>query len=252
MRQKLAFALGLLVTVAACTDESASPLEPVESVETTVAEGRYEITPVYSISVTNLTSGQPFTPPVIATHSRSLRLWRTGRRASEGVRQIAENGDLAPMLGSLGESSAVNEFLVAEGPSIPPVLPGETVTIDIEGSRRARYFSVISMLICTNDGFAGVTRTRLPSRVGQTRTLRARAYDAGTEINTGDFEEIVPPCAPLTGVETVKQGSGMSNPELFENGRVRRHRGIRGAEDLIPEIHGWRGPVAKIEVTRVR
>lgn len=252
MHQKFVLACGLVAALSACSDEVVSPIEPDASVATTVAEGYYEATPLYEVSITNLTTGQPFTPPVVATHSSRLRLWRVGRRASDEVKEIAENGNLAPMLERLGESRAVTDALVAEGPTIPPVLPGETATLLIEGSRRSRYLSLMSMLICTNDGFTGLTRQRLPTRVGNERSWNVLAYDAGTEINTGDFGDMVPPCPALTGVDTDKMGMGMSNPALAEHGRVRRHRGVRGAEDLIPALHGWRGPVARIEVTRLR
>lgn len=252
MRHKIVLACGLVAALSACSDEAQSPVDLDEPVETTVAEGRYEVQPLYSVSVTNLTTGQPFTPPVLVTHSSRLRLWRYGRSASDEVQAIAENGNLAPMLERLGESRSVTDVLVAEGPTIPPVLPGETATRLIEGSRQHRFLSAISMLICTNDGFTGLTRQRLPVRVGDERSWNVRAYDAGTEINTGDFADLVPPCAPLTGVDTDKMGTGMSNPALAEHGRVRRHPGIRGAEDLIPALHGWRGAVARIEVKRIR
>ena len=252
MRQKIVFACGLIVAFSACSDEAQSPVEPVEPAATTVAESHYDVEPRYAVTVTNLTTGQPFTPPLLATHSSRLRLWRYGRPASDEVQAIAENGNLAPMLEELGASRSVNHVVVAEGPTIPPLLPGESTTTFIEGSRRARYFSSISMLICTNDGFTGLTRQRLPVRVGDERSWNVMAYDAGTEINTGDFADLVPPCAPLTGVDTDKMGTGMSNPALAENGRVQRHRGVRGAEDLIPALHGWHGPVARIEVKRIR
>ena len=252
MRQKIVLACGLVAALSACSDETQSPIEPEEPVATTVAEGHYQVEPRYSVTVINLTTGQPFTPPILATHSSRLRLWRYGRRASTEVQEIAENGNLAPMLDRLGESRSVTHVVVSEGPTIPPVLPGESTTTFIEGSRAGRFLSVISMLVCTNDGFTGMTRQRLPVRVGDERSWTVRAYDAGTEVNTEDFQDLVPPCAPLTGVDTDKMGTGMSNPALAENGRVRRHRGVRGAEDLIPALHGWYGPVARIEVTRVR
>jgi hypothetical protein len=48
------------------------------------------------------------------------------------------------------------------------------------------------MLICTNDGFTGVNKLKLPSEIGQSVTVRTQAYDAGTEL----FADLVPPCAP--------------------------------------------------------
>lgn len=249
MRRTLVATLALAAVLGACTEDVTSP----ETVETTLAESRVAArSALYEVSITNLTDGQPFTPPVIATHSPRMRLWRLRRPASVEVQQIAENGNLAPMLDLLGNSDRVHEFLVAEGPTAPPLLPGERLERHIEATRGTRFLSVISMLICTNDGFTGVTRRRLPTAVGQTRTWHVGGYDAGTELNNEEFYDLVPPCPALTGVPSDEPGSGMSNPDLLENGVVRRHPGIRGHRDLVPEIHGWRGPVARIEVTRIR
>ena len=44
-------------------------------------------------------------------------------------------------------------------------------------------------------------------------------------------------------------GTTESNPELAENGVIRRHRGIRGVGDL-SEQFDWTGRVAEITVTR--
>jgi hypothetical protein len=49
------------------------------------------------------------------------------------------------------------------------------------------------MLICTNDGFTGSDGLRLPSKLGQSAMYYMAAYDAGSEINTEDFADIVPP-----------------------------------------------------------
>ena len=42
-------------------------------------------------------------------------------------------------------------------------------------------------------------------------------YDAGTELNTEDFADIVPPCQGLIGVSSEDGGTGMSDPSLAED-----------------------------------
>jgi hypothetical protein len=106
------------------------------------------------------------------------------------------------------------------------------------------------MLICTNDGFTGVDGVKLPNRVGQSVTNYTQGYDAGTEINTEMFEDLVPPCGPLTGQDSMGQGTGMSDPDLAENGVIHHHDGILGVGDLDPAINDWNNPVAKITVER--
>ena len=84
------------------------------------------------------------------------------------------------------------------------------------------------------------------------RTVSAQtsAYDAGTEVNTESFSDIVPPCQLLSGL-TPMGGSGMSDPGLAEGGVIHHHAGISGGADLDPAFHGWGNPVGSIVVTRL-
>ena len=201
----------------------------------------------YRVYVVNLTKGQPFTPPVLATHDRDAELFDRGEEASFEVKEIAENGNLNPMVSLLTDNSAISDFAVAVAGDPPPLMPGAVVSADLQANSRHDVLSMVSMLICTNDGFAGIDSTRLPRRY---KFRAIRAYDAGTEINTEDFADIVPPCPALTGVESTDAGTGASNPDLAENGVVRRHRGVNGFADLIPAIHDWQGPVGFMVIVR--
>ena len=107
------------------------------------------------------------------------------------------------------------------------------------------------MLICTNDGFTGVDSLRLPKDVGDAVVVRSAGYDAGTERNTEDLADIVPPCQGLVGVTSGEPGTGTSNPALAEGGVIHHHAGIVGGADLVPAVHGWSDPVAEITVERV-
>ncbi|MDX1435850.1 MAG: spondin domain-containing protein [Anaerolineales bacterium] len=206
----------------------------------------------YEVTITNLTDqGQPFTPPVVVTHQSNFRLFNAGRPASFALKEIAENGNLAPMLDALAANSRVSDVVVAVAGDPPPLMPGSSVTIEIEAGNRASLLSLVSMLICTNDGFTGASRIRLPRQVGQTNTAYGVGYDAGTEINTEDFANLVPPCPVLTGVQSNDPGTGTSDPSLAENGVVHMHGGILGIDDLDPAIHDWNDPVMMVSVTRV-
>jgi hypothetical protein len=125
------------------------------------------------------------------------------------------------------------------------------VTLTVAGTSSAKYISWESMLICTNDGFTGLDRVRLPNGVGDTVTLHTNAYDAGTEVDTEDFADIVPPCQGLVGVSSGEPGTGVSNPALAEGGVIHHHGGILGIADLVPAIHGWTDPVAEVVIERV-
>ena len=216
-------------------------------------------TRIYRVRVINLTDGQPLTPPIIATAKGSWNLFRVGDLASVGVQQVAENGNGAPLLGGLEQSPFVFESLESDqGPLVPPGTPmfgtfSDRVSLQIEATARTRFLSVISMLICTNDGFTGVSRLPMPNGIGHEITISTNGYDAGTEVNTEDYADLVPPCQALIGHDAGEgdAGTGTTNPALAENGVIHHHQGIQGTDDLEPSIHGWQDPVARITVRRV-
>ena len=218
------------------------------------AEARSEGGKTYKITITNLTAGQPLTPPILATHTSRTGIFTVGEAASESIQQIAENGNGAPLLQALGEDTQVHDVVAGAAPLVPANNPGGTgfessATFTITTHGRAKFLSYASMLICTNDGFTGLDSVRLPI---YKKTVYTAAYDARTETNTEDFADIVPPCQGLIGVSSDDMGTGMSNPLLAEDGIVIPHAGINGGVDLFPEVHGWSDPVTKIEIERVR
>lgn len=220
----------------------------------------------YEVTIANLTSGQPLTPPVVATHRGRNQLFKVGQPASVGVREIAENGNNAPLLAFLAADpfGRISELTEAGGgPLVPAGTPGgiqdppsgpefpAATTFTIGAEPGARRLSFVSMLVCTNDGFTGVNGLRLPRRVGGTVSAQTAGYDARTERNTEDFADIVPPCQGLIGASSGEPGMGVSNPALAEGGVISHHPGIQGGADLDPSIHGWTDPVAQITVKRI-
>jgi hypothetical protein len=214
----------------------------------------------YDVTITDLTEGQPLTPPVVATHTGKHPIFQVGQPASVGVREIAENGNNAPLLAQLAADpfNQISDFTQAgSGPLVPAGKPGsamndDQVSFTIEGSNKAKRLSFVSMLICTNDGFTGADSLRLPGAVGKTMAKTTNGYDAGTELNTEDYADIVPPCQSLIGDSAGESdpGTGVSNPALAEGGVIHHHLGIQGVDDLSPSIHGWTDPVARIEIER--
>lgn len=212
----------------------------------------------YEVTISNLTSGQPLTSPVAATHEGKHAIFEVGEQASVGVREIAENGNNAPLLAHLDADPSDRFFDFTEsgsGPLVPAGVPGDAmfdqqVTLDLEASRNANRLSFVSMLVCTNDGFTGVDAIKLPGAVGGSKTAFTNGYDAGTEINTEDYADIVPPCQSLIGDSSGEAGTGTSNPALAEGGVIAHHPGIQGGSDLKPAVHGWTDPVARIRIER--
>lgn len=206
----------------------------------------------YEVTITNLTPGQPITPPLLVTHSKDMGFFTVGEAASPELQQLAENGNAAPLVGTLEGKSGVLSVVQGEAPLVPANDPGgsglaysETFTISAEGDMR--YLSFASMLVCTNDGFAGADTIRLPIKQ---KTVYVKALDARTESNTEDFADLVPPCQGAIGVSSDDEGTGESNPEIAEDGIVIPHPGITGDMDLQHRVHAWDGPVVKIDIVR--
>jgi hypothetical protein len=210
----------------------------------------------YEVTISDLTDGQPLTPPVVAAHRAATSMFTVGQPASFALKEIAENGNLAPMIAQVGSDKHVADSAAATAPLVPAGLPGsamfdDSVTLTVTASEGAKFLSFASMLICTNDGFTGVGSLRLPKDVGDTVVVQTAGYDAGTERNTEDFADIVPPCQGLVGVSSGESGTGTSNPALAEGGVIHHHPGIAGGADLLAAVHGWTDPVAEISVERV-
>ena len=216
----------------------------------------------YRVTIKNLTSGQPLSPPVVATHRGDDRLFEVGEPASVGVREIAENGNNAPLRAFLEADpfGVISDFAEGSVPLFPEDTPGgaeapnppefpDAVTLTVDADQRARHLSVVTMLVCTNDGFTGVNSLKLP-KAGRTTTVKTNGYDAHTEVNDEDLAHMVPPCQ-LIGVSSGEPGMEVSNPALAEGGVIAHHAGIKGGSDLVPSVHGWSDPVAEIKVTAV-
>ena len=215
----------------------AAPLSAETSSETTPTDA------TYSVTIENTTMGQWLTPPNFAAHDRSVRVFRSGERASVGVQAVAENGDVGVLAAELTAAVDDTGKGVSGVGAMAPIPPGGSATFMVTTDEQR--LSLVSMIICTNDGFTGVDSLRLPGQMGGTRSFGLRSYDAGTEVNTELRADIVP--APFCGDGG---GSGVSNPMLAENGRIRMHQGITGVGDL-PSSFDWSNPVAELTISRI-
>ncbi|MFV2061963.1 MAG: spondin domain-containing protein [Chloroflexota bacterium] len=213
--------------------------------------------PTYRVTITNLTPGQPLTPPVVVLHNGKTQIARPGAAASEGIQQLSENGNNTPLLEALAADPNVGGFAAGTHPIVSGGIPGAAevpsfAVIEVSGDKKkSKYISIAAMLICTNDGFAGMLDGKLPKKIGQSAVFSATAWDAGTETNTEAFADLVPPCQPLVGISSDAEGVGMSDPALAENGIIAEHAGIIGGTDLDAEAHAINTPSALVVVERI-
>lgn len=217
----------------------------------------------YRVTLVNLTDGQPFSPPVAATHDRSIRMFRVGRLASDELAKIAQAGNQVPMFSLFNSSDDVTDTVDVGAPLTPvekavdppgpmgPFVDAATFEITAEPGDR---LSLATMLICTNDGFLGLDAVRLP-RHGA-RAFLINGYDAGRENNTQVSEHLVNPCSALGPVPLpgdpdgeLDSGPGISTVPPVP---IHHHPNIQaGVGELSVAAHGWRDPVAVVVVSRI-
>ncbi len=204
----------------------------------------------YEVTITNLAATQPISPPVVVTHHARNSFFQVGSPASAGITAIAEDGNPEVAVVALDGARHVTDVVNV---GQPLTLAGTTfgdfsdsVTIHIDGMRDDQL-SVAGMLICTNDGFAGGDGLTLPRRGSVTYYLGA--YDAGTELNTEESEDIVDPCSLLGPVVLDGDDNGNNNEGIDTTDVIAPHAGIVGDADLLP-AHNWDEPVLMVTITR--
>ncbi|MGD8484079.1 MAG: spondin domain-containing protein [Thioalkalispiraceae bacterium] len=188
----------------------------------------------YRVTITNATSHQVLTPPLIAVHKPRFQVFNVGDTASYGLLTQAETGNPSELALELQASPGV--LNVTTGSDVIPY--GQSASFVINAPKRTQI-SITSMLASTNDGFAAIKNISLPKR---SRQFVALAYDAGSEMNNETCTHVPgPPCTPESGNLRTDTGEGF----------ISIHNGIHGGSDLNPKHLDWRGPVAVVTITRI-
>jgi hypothetical protein len=196
-----------------------------------VSAGQKRSPRAYAITITNLTKGQIFSPPVVISHKDDFMLYTPGEPASVELYSLAEDASTQPLIDRLQSSPLVMDY--AEGAE--PILPGRSATLRVKARGAFRNITFASMLVTTNDAFTAVQGVKVSP--GRQKMLYALAYDAGSEVNSENCDAIPgPPCG----------NPGVRDPE--PDGFVHIHSGIHGIGSLPPDEFDWRNPTAKIEI----
>jgi len=203
-----------------------------------------------TITFRNTSGSQPMTPPVVVLHNapdaeNGVRLYEVGTTASEPVINIAEDGNLMPLVDltesliPTGQVSAVGvaELLDADAPAL---LPGASATLNLQVEAENQVMSLVSMVVCTNDGFSGIDSRPLSADASE--TFLVDIYDAGSETNLQTLNYWVPPC----GGPLVEDGGNIGDDE---GSVVLAHPGQAQAEN---PIYNFEPGTQLLEVTVTR
>ncbi|SFV66840.1 hypothetical protein MNB_SM-4-1255 [hydrothermal vent metagenome] len=207
--------LASMVTFSACgTDE--------DSVG--VATSSY----IYSVSVTNLTAGQPMSPILLTSNS----LFTVGETASLGLEKLAEGGDNSDLVDSNGVSGS------------GLLTPGSSEILTLTTSSTS--LSIATMLVKTNDAFAGVNAYDVSGlAVNANTTFYLNVYDAGTEANSETNTTVA--AFGVEGFSTMRDDSD----------KISIHPGVISNEDglstsALTAFEKFNNPVVAVTITRTK
>ena len=200
---------------------------------------------VFSITLTNLTTGEPgmggqiFSPPIFAAHPAGVKIYEVGEKAEPYMVALAEGGDVSA-LKALADAAGANS-VVADG----MVLPGASVTVMVSADAMNSALSLATMLVSTNDAFIGVADLSLYDEAGMpiTTTLNLVSYDAGSEQNTERGTDIPGP----VGLSAEEDPPDTNNRVPTEDGVITHHGGIMGVGDVAASF-AWTEPTAMLTI----
>lgn len=229
-----------------------------------------------TVSITNLTQGMYFTPRLLIAHTSGVDLFEVGTTASQGLAAIAEGGDTSVIATALDTGFPSIQRNEAFGGLLAPATTSANYTFETNDHP---LLSLATMLVPTNDAFAGLDSWPIPTTPG-TYTVNLNAYDSGTEAN----DEINSSNTTLTGPNSIALGGtgvpGMATPAPTQaalgtgatgvaiqatggvvpntgaEGAVHIHRNVLGdanasggQSDLDATVHRWLNPVARMTIT---
>jgi len=223
--------IALAGTLAACSDsndnDESTPLpEPISY--------------TFTVEVSNLTAGQPFSPIAVIAHTEGS-LWKVGEPATTALERMAEGGDNSVLL-QFGSA-------IANISSEAPVAPGAQTTLTLTtDSLEALKLSLSTMMVNTNDGFTGLNAMDVSSlAVNETLTHFTLAYDAGTESNS-ESSGTIP--GPADGGEGFNEARDDVNVVAMHPGVVSQHDGL--TRSVLNSEHKFDNPLAKVVITRTQ
>lgn len=211
----------------------------------------------FDVTIKNLTSGQPFSPPIAIAHNAPSTLFTDGEEASVALEELAEGGATDDLAASLSEGALLS-YSALEDP-LGPAGTSSAIRINIANADFTddARLSVLTMLVNTNDGFTAVNAMDIGGMaVDAVATFRAPAWDAGTEANSEAAGTMPGPA------DTAEESVGFDAERTDLLNEVRFHSGVISGSELtsvsddfvsvLSDINRFDNPVAEITVVRVQ
>ncbi len=196
----------------------------------------------YSVNIVNTTNNQPLSPVAVISHTADYSAWSIGNPASTELENIAEGGSNSQLLASL---TGIDATSVSGAGAIGP---GGNQTITITPSATSQtLITIATMLVNANDAFSGINAIDVSQLTsGESMTVNAKIYDAGTELNS-ESAGTMP--GPADG------GEGFNANRTDINNVVRSHGGVVTSSDglttsVLNQSHKFDNPGMIVTITR--
>lgn len=201
----------------------------------------------YKVTIKNVTANQPFSHAAVILHMPSYHAFQAGQVASVGLEYLAEGGSNDELL---DEASADAGHLASKSGS-SEIFSGSSETIELSVAEDATDFkiSIASMLVNTNDAFAGVSSKKISGlAVGESFGMHIPVWDSGTEANDEAASTIPGPAGGGTGFDASRAGD--ADFVAIHQGVVTQTDGF--ATSALNETHRFNNPVGLLRVERVK
>ncbi|PCI45318.1 MAG: hypothetical protein COB51_08990 [Moraxellaceae bacterium] len=206
----------------------------------------------YEVEVVNLTQNQPFSPLAVVLHDSGYAPWTIGSTASQGLELLSESGDNSQFLDEAAENLSREALINAHGRMSRVsgeglILPGESEAVQTSVGGYEILLSLATMLVNTNDGYAGVEAFDISDlEVGEEMTRFLTMYDAGTEGNSELASSIPGPAAGGEGFNVARDDVNY----------VAHHPGVVSSVDgytdsALDQSHRFDNPAALLVVRRI-
>lgn len=214
LRYSLLLVLGVVPiwAVGCSTYSSPTNTNQVESPPSRTAEpeARAEYTVTFDAAWSAATHpedfpGNPhFSGLIGATHNQEVRFWAARRRASDGIKAMAERGSKTPLneeILAARDDGTADKLLSGDGITRSPA----SVSLDFVIRRDHPLVTLVSMIAPSPDWFAGVSALSLleEDQWVDELTVELFAYDAGTDSGT-TYNSADRPTSPREPIQQIE------------------------------------------------
>jgi hypothetical protein len=184
----------------------------------------------FKVSVQNATAGNLLSPYLVIVHKADSSLINIAAVSSAGLQQLAETGATDIYQAELAANTNVISVSKVAG---MPLIAGEARDVLVDAPQdvvdSGALVTVVAMIGKSNDSFIAARNVPLSSFTGKGLLVDAKNFDAGTEENTGNVEDL----------------NATSHPVAVVEGKISYDRGLNPNGNA-PEILRWGASAADV------